>query len=1009
MEKKQGLLSRAVGFADRLRRSAVFRPLTESIRNKLLVSLMALALIPLVLLAWITYKGASDALEKKAFDNLAAVQSIKSANIRNYFQNRIADMDVLVETVKTLREKAFNQLAAVQELKKKLIENYFAERLNDINILAASPAVGDALEAFAKVGGAVGGPEWKAAERIHGPFLVNFSENYGFYDIFLVSSEGKILYTAAQESDLGQNLKTGELKDSPAASAYTNGAKALSFQDFGEYGPAGGVPAAFISAPLKSATQTGVLMVQVSIDQINGVMQERTGLGQTGGTYLVGSDRLFRSDSVHVKESTVMNPAFAVDTVGVGEALAGRSGQGVVIDYRGEYVLSSWMPMNVAGVKWAMIAEMDVTEAFVPKNPGQEKDFFTKYKEGYGYYDIVLINPDGYLFYSVEKGKDFQTNMLTGPYKNSNLGRLAADVVKNKAFAMADFEKYAPSDHAPAAFFAQPVIGRDEVELIVAAKLSLEQINSIMQERTGLGETGETYLVGPDSLWRSDSRFLKELGVKTTVLNEKMKVVTEASREALNGKSGTEILSKNYRGRKVLSSWSPLNVVRAGPGNPKGIRWALIADIADAEVSGPVYKMALYSIITVLLAAALVIFVALRLAGGLTEQLKHITDLFGEIGIGNFAARTPVVSDDELGTMAFSLNAMLDNTLSLIQSSEERDTMQNSVMKLLTEISELAQGDLTKRAEVTEDFTGAIADSFNDMAEQIGRVVRNVKDATLQVSAVSQDVSDATEQLAETSETQAVQVADAIAAINEMAISIQQVAENAARCTQVSEDSTRHAKQGAGTVRDTNAAMLGIREHVQETARAIKRLGESSQEVGNIVQLINDIADRTSILALNASIQAAMAGDAGRGFAVVAEEVQRLAERSTNATKQIDTLIKNIQGEIAEAGTSMEESIQRVVEGSNLADNAFGKLQEIETVTVQLGELIQAISMASKQQATASEHIAKTMEDVGEISSQTSAASRQTAISMRNLAQISDQLNESVAVFKLEEKKETEK
>jgi len=397
-----------------------------------------------------------------------------------------------------------------------------------------------------------------------------------------------------------------------------------------------------------------------------------------------------------------------------------------------------------------------------------------------------------------------------------------------------------------------------------------------------------------------------------------------------------------------------------------------------------------------------VALVAGFLSWGLTTQVNHIMALFGEIGIGNFEARAPVTSRDELGSMAISLNAMLDNTLSLIQSSEERDAMQDSIMHLLEEISGLAQGDLTKRANVTEDFTGAIADSFNDMAEQIGAVVRNVKDVTFQVTDTSREVSNSTEELAGTSEMQAAQVSEAISAIHEMAKSIQQVAENASQCTRVSDESTGNAKDGAEAVQNTNRAMESIREHVQETARAIKRLGESSQEIGNIVQLINDIADRTSILALNASIQAAMAGDAGRGFAVVAEEVQRLAERSTNATKQIDTLIKNIQGEISEAGTSMEESIQRVVEGSALADDAHAKLRDIENITTRLGELIQSISEASKQQAEASETITKTMEDIGDVSSKTSSASRETALSMKNLAEMSDQLNESVAVFRLE-------
>jgi len=323
-------------------------------------------------------------------------------------------------------------------------------------------------------------------------------------------------------------------------------------------------------------------------------------------------------------------------------------------------------------------------------------------------------------------------------------------------------------------------------------------------------------------------------------------------------------------------------------------------------------------------------------------------------------------------------------------------------MKLLNDISGLADGDLVTRAEVTEDFTGAIADSFNNVAEQLGGVVRNVKDVTVQVTTIAQEVSNSTKNLAEMSSMQAVQVSEAISNINNMASSIKEVAGNASQCLDVSGQSLINSKAGAEAVNKTNQAMSSIREHVQETARAIKRLGESSQQVGNIVQLINDIADRTSILALNASIQAAMAGDAGRGFAVVAEEVQRLAERSTNATKQIDTLIKNIQSGINEAGSSMENSIQRVVEGSKLAGDAYGKLQQIENVTKQLGEIIEAITIASKQQAKTSEVVVKTMEEVGDISSQTSAASRETAVSMKNLSEVSDQLRESVAIFKVQ-------
>ncbi len=1000
MNEKKGLIKK-------LSDSRPMMFISESIRNKLIFWFLILSLIPLIILGVIAYNRSSIALMANASKNLQALESARADTVKKYFEELYNDINALNDTVKTLRAKAFNQLASIQQLKKRLIESYFNERMNDVKILSDMPVIAESLLAFDKVGNQIGTPAWKGVEQKYGPFLAKYSESQGYYDAYLVTEKGDIVYTVAQESDLGQNLKDGELKDTSAGKAFQGGLKGVTFQDFEAYGPAYGDIAAFIAAPvyLKDSL-IGIVMVQVSVDQINFVMQERTGLGQSGESYMVGPDAMFRSDSIHIEESTVMNPAFIVDTKGTDEALEGKSGQGVTVNFRGEYVLSSWTPVKIhENLTWAMLGEIDVIEAFVPKDE-EDKDFFTRHKERYGYENLSLINPDGFLFFTVVRGEDYRTNLLTGPYKDSNLGRLVAKVLETKEPGMADFEVYEPIGKKQAAFIALPVLSENrEVEAIVAAQLSVEQINTVMLDRTGLSEKTETYLIGPDKKFRSESMFVKDLGVKSAVMNPAVSITTTAAQDALSGREGTGVI-KDYRGIRVLSSWSSIPVSPATQVNPQGIRWGVIAQTDYEEVKSPANKMLFGGFILFLAAIVVVSFGAWRLSQGLTKQVNHITDLFGEIGMGNFKARTPVDTSDELGAMAISLNAMLDNTLSLIQTSEERDKMQRSVMKLLTEISGLAEGNLMARAEVTEDFTGAIADSFNDMAEQLGRVVQNVKDVTLQVSSTSQEVRTSTENLAETSEMQANQVTEAIAAINEMAASIQQVAENASQCSHVSEESKKHANEGAKIVRDTNAAMESIRDHVQETARAIKRLGESSQEVGNIVQLIGDIADRTSILALNASIQAAMAGEAGRGFAVVAEEVQRLAERSTNATQQIDTLIKNIQGEINEAGTSMEESIQRVVDGSRLADNAHAKLNEIETITTRLGELIQSISMASKQQARGSENIARTMQEVGEISSQTSAASRQTAVSMKNLAEMSDQMNESVSVFKVTEEKE---
>ena len=981
---------------------------SKSIRTKLLVAFLVLALIPLIFVGSIIHTTSSDALMSKAFDNLEAVRANKTQAIENFLYRSESDMSILLETVKTLRQKAFDQLTAVRTIKKGQIEDYFTARLADVRALYTNPMVIEGLSAFKKVADKIGDSEWQAVERTYGPWMAKFVEEYGYIDLFLISDKGQVIYTVEKAPDLGQNLKTGKLKSSPAGKAFQGGLVTPTVQDFGLYEPSGDAPAAFIASPVKvDGKTTGVAMVQIPIQQINAIMQERTGLGDTGETYLVATDKLFRSDSRLVEDSTILDPTYLVNTAAVTDALAGKTGEKIIHNFRGTPVLSAYSPLEIPGLQWTIIADISVEEAFAPQVENEAEDFFTTYKEKYGYYDLYLLNPDGYLFYSVEHQPDYQTNMLTGPYKDSNLGRLVAEVLETKQFGLADFERYEPARKAPAAFVAQPLVYKDHAELVIAAQLSMDHINAIIQERAGLGETGESYLVGSDKLWRNNSNFLRQLGLESTVLNPNVTVDTVASQTALMGNSGTEVI-QNYRGVQVLSSWSPITVQEPAATKPKGITWALISEINLEEIRRPLVKMMWIIGITFGGAAILVAAVASALAGGLTIQVRKIMDLFSDIGMGDFQARAEVTSKDELGTMAESLNAMLDNTLVLIQSREERDAIQKSILKLLEEISGLAEGDLTRRAEVTAEMTGAIADSFNAMAEQLSDVVLNVKRTTGEVTATSRKVNLATGQLAKTSQTQTKQISQAIADITEMAASIQQVAENAVQSAAVSEQSTVNAKEGAEAVQLTNRAMEAIRENSQETARAIKRLGESSQEIGNIVQLINDIADRTSILALNASIQAAMAGDAGRGFAVVAEEVQRLAERSTKATKQIDTLIKNIQGEINEAGISMEESIQRVVEGSNLADNAHNKLQEIETVSTQLAELIQSISLAATQQAKASDSITKTMEEVGKVSAQNSAASQKTAVEIRRLSETSEQLATSVEAFKLNESEDQE-
>ena len=372
------------------------------------------------------------------------------------------------------------------------------------------------------------------------------------------------------------------------------------------------------------------------------------------------------------------------------------------------------------------------------------------------------------------------------------------------------------------------------------------------------------------------------------------------------------------------------------------------------------------------------------------------TSLLGNIWISIVAGALTLLSI--LGLL-YALKKQQDRRYQTTKELNDRN--QEAIMRLLDEMGSLAEGDLTVKATVTEDMTGAIADSINFAVEQLRSLVQTITDTSVQVAASAQETQATAMQLAEAAEHQAQEIGSASERITEIAASIDQVSRNSAESAEVAQRSVEIATKGAGVVRQTIQGMDSIRDQIQETSKRIKRLGESSQEIGSIVELINDISEQTNILALNAAIQAASAGEAGRGFAVVADEVQRLAERASNATKRIETLVQTIQSDTNEAVSSMEQTTSEVVAGARLAEDAGTALGEIEKVSTDLSNLIQGISQAAQQQSFAATNITQTMTTIQSITAQTSQGASQTAASIGNLAQLAADLRRSVADFKL--------
>lgn len=394
-------------------------------------------------------------------------------------------------------------------------------------------------------------------------------------------------------------------------------------------------------------------------------------------------------------------------------------------------------------------------------------------------------------------------------------------------------------------------------------------------------------------------------------------------------------------------------------------------------------------------------FIILSINSGIANQVRSIRETFTQLAEGKLNARAQVRTKDELGELGARLNQMLDQITTLVQTQEEKDQIQRSVQRLLNDVSVVAEGDLTREASVTADLTGAIADAFNYMTAELRQVISGAQRMIAQVNGSTLTVQRVTSSLAENSSSQAEQIAQASVQLDTIARTSQQVSSSAANAAQVATQSLRNAQDGAESVQATIDGMTQIRNQVQTTAKRIKRLGESSQEIGEIVQLISDIADRTSILALNASIQAAMAGEAGKGFALVAEEVERLSERSTEATKKIEGLIHSIQSETAQAIAAMEETTREVVAGSELANNAGETLHRIETVSVQLAQLIRSISEGAVQQSTGSEAVARAMNGISALTRSNASNAQQAARTVQELAGQAKILKSSMDRFRL--------
>jgi methyl-accepting chemotaxis protein len=559
-------------------------------RLKFSLLFLVVGLLPMILVSLIaTYSGSED-IKQKVYNQLTAINQIKKHAIKDYFKARRNDMLVLSDTADTLSIQAFSKLANTQDLKKAQIEDYLKGNQAQLHFLSSLQSV---KESLLETSSAFDQPiAWRA-------LLDKYDTNYaklltlsGWHDFFLINLEGDIVYSVMREEDLGKNL-TKDLTQSSFSLAFSLAKASLDnsfkFADYLPYSPSNNAPAAFGIKPITQEGQRiGYIAYQQPIEKINAILGHRAGMGETGESYLVGQDHLMRSDSYLNSENFSVVASFAnqnkIQTKAVNEGLAGHSSTGIIQDYNNHPVLSSWDYIELSDShRWALISEIDVFEALNPQTSGGD-EYYQHYIEHYGYYDLLLIQPDGYVFYSVNKGAELHTNILNGPYADTNLSELIRQVSRTGHYGFVDFALYAPTNE-PASFIAQPIKdNHGKTILYIALEMPTEGITNIMENRKGMGRTGESFLVGPDFKMRSNT-YLDPIAhsIKASLSGnaEESMIDSLLIRQALAGKSGTDTLL-GYSGNPVLSSYDRVKF--------ENFNWAIVSEIDKAEAYASIYK-----------------------------------------------------------------------------------------------------------------------------------------------------------------------------------------------------------------------------------------------------------------------------------------------------------------------------------------------------------------------------------------------------------------------------------